>query len=133
MKRSQKYTLREQRHREALKLLIDTLDPSKLWDVEIKPHVKKRSLDQNSRVHKIIGLIAKETGNTHDAIWEIAKQEFVVPEVVEINGRVYNIRTTKNKDTIDFSEFMEAVEAWAATEFGITLAFDDVPYQRSAA
>lgn len=93
--------------------------------VTIKPFKKKRTRSQNSlmwaRYEEIAHAIHSETGADKDDIHEYCKAHFAPPKVKEVFGEAIVIRSTAALDTKEMSEFMDKVEAWAATEFGVQL------------
>jgi len=88
--------------------------------VEWEVGFKRRSLNQNNLYHMLVGVIAKETGNSHEAVHEAIKQRFVAPEFIELAGKTHEVRTTTKFNTADFSDLTTQVYALGA-EMGIYL------------
>ncbi len=95
----------------------------KLAQITIAPYRKKRSLSQNALLHKWFDVIAKESDSGYSAhdIKELLCKQFLSVRVVEIGGISHECRAETSKlSTVDMSEFMGKIEAWAA-ELGILL------------
>ena len=101
---------------------IAGLDLDKPWELTVKRHVKKRSLEQNNLYHQWVGVIAGETGHSHDEVHEWLKAEYLAPRMVEINGKTQQWRPTTTKlTTKEMSEFMDQVYVFATTQLGLML------------
>ena len=103
---------------------IAALSLNKPWTIEIKRHVKKRSLSQNALYWKWIGVISDETGNDNDVLHDYFKRKFLTPintKLNNFNGEYLNYRTTTKLPTDQMSAYMEKVNAFAGTELGILL------------
>lgn len=110
---------------------IALLNADKAWEVQIAPHKKGRSVQQNSLYWKWLGIISAETGHDADEIHEFCKIKFLPPVFVEINGEVHEARRTTTKLKVDeMSSYMNRVYAWATSELGILLP---LPEDREAA
>ena len=106
--------------------LIAKLDLSKVWAVTVEPHRAARSLAQNNLYHAWVGIIAAHTGNSHDAMHEILKAEFLPPRFGTFNGKVREYRPSTTTLKIDeMSAFMNQVQAWAGSTLGIILPVPD--------
>ncbi len=102
--------------------LVFGLSPEKAWRVEVVPHRAKRSVDQNARLWALYHEIAKGTGHSADEIHEAMKAKFLPPVQIVVRDEVLTVPGSSRKlDTAEFTEFMERVEAWAATELGVVL------------
>ncbi len=77
--------------------LVGALDMTKPWSITIEPYKRNRSLEQNALYHKWVGIVANDTGDSHNAVHEWAKKEWLAPRQVEMNGKVieYMPSTTK--------------------------------------
>lgn len=102
--------------------LIGALNISRPWKITVQPHKAKRSLDQHRLYHMWVGVVASETGNTHDGIHEWAKGEFLPPVIVTVNGKSRECRrSTTDLKTAEMTEYLDRFSAWAASELGILL------------
>jgi hypothetical protein len=91
---------------------------------DIGPVRKQRTLGQNSRLWKLHGMVAKETGNTAEDMHEEALcRHFGYTELKMPTGWIKRVplKRSSPRETVEFSEFMESTEAWYATEFGCWL------------
>ena len=120
------YIVRDEYMRSRVADLIASLDLSKSWLIRVEPHRARRSLNQNALYHKWVGIIAFDTGNSHDAVHEFLKGEFLPPRTVEIGGRSREVRPSTTTLKIDeMSAFMNQVQAWAGSTLGIILPVPD--------
>lgn len=96
------------------------LNPAKPWRIEIKRHSERRSLGQNRRYWVAIAEIASETGHSPDEIHTYAKHEFLPRRLVSLNDKDVEVDgSSAELDAAGFSEYLERVIAWAASDFGI--------------
>ena len=119
-----KITLTSEDARQRLIGLVGQLDLTKLWEVEVRLKPKKRSLDQNSLLHRWFDIIAQETGDTPKSVKADLKNMFSpkVERVSKLTGKT----NTEPKDTHEFTtkecvEFMDAVDKFCARDLGILL------------
>lgn len=102
--------------------LIVGLSPERAWRIEIAQHQHRRTVAQNKLLWAIYTEIARETGHDPEEIHEYAKAKFLPKRVVEFNGKEDVIPgSTALLDRPAFSEYVERVASWAATEFAITV------------
>lgn len=98
------------------------LNPKKRWRVEIAQHQERRTLSQNKLLWAIYTEIASETGHTPDEIHEYCKQRFLPKRLVSFDGKDTEIvGSTSELERPAFSEYVERVRAWAASDFGIVV------------
>lgn len=108
--------------KEAVKAYVDKLPEGKRFDVSVKVHREKRTVDQNRLLFLWIGCVSHETGYFKDEVHEIFKKKFLGIEVFEIWGeRVERLRSTANLDTKQFSDYLDRIQQFASTEMGIIL------------
>ena len=101
---------------------IERLNLDKDWQIEVKPYHATRTLSQNALLHKWLGIIASETGNDLDDIKDIMKQRFLPPIFVDVGGEEFETRrSTAKLTTVEMSEFMERILAFASSDLGIIL------------
>ena len=91
--------------------------------VTIEPKKSKRTSPQNALWWVYMDVIAREFGYTKDEMHEICKYKFLLSEKVdEKTGLVLKyIRSTTELNKEEFSELIENLYAWAATDFNILL------------
>ena len=120
------FILRDETVRQRAAEFVAALSMGTLWEVTIKPHVKKRSLDQNALWHAMIGEVAKATGNSHDDVAEAVKQMFLPPRFVEVGGKTMEVRRSTTKlNTKEMTDLIDQLVAWAGSELGIALALPE--------
>lgn len=113
--------LRDDANRKHAINLIANLNLSKPWEITVTPYRKKRSLNQNSMYWKWIGIIAAYSGHSIADIHLYCKGEFLTPKISSVMGKNFQSLTTTNLSTLEMSEFMTAVNAWATSELGLFL------------
>ena len=105
--------------------VIQALKEGVHWIVEIKRYRKKRTISQNSLLHKWLACISDETGNILEDTKNAYKEKFLPSKTVEIFGDTIEIRTgTHELNTKQMTDFMNLIEADAAGE-GIVLPHPD--------
>lgn len=114
------YVIQNAGSRQVVHNVIDMLDSRKAWAVEIKPWQPKRSHDQNSKYWSIVEEIARQTGHHKDEIHDILKVKFLQTKTVNIFGIEREVvPDSRNLSASQFSEYIDQVQAWAATDLGI--------------
>ena len=99
---------------------VARLNPEKHWRIEVVRHQERRSLSQNKRYWAAITELARETGHSKDEMHEAMKRKFLEPVIVNLGDEEIPVTASSAKlGKQIFSEFMEQVIAFAATEFGI--------------
>jgi hypothetical protein len=100
--------------------IIATLPAEKRWQIEVKEWRGKRTSAQNRLLWVVYTAIAKATGHTPEEVHEAMKAKFLPPRVVKIGGEEVEIPpTTTATDVPEFSEYVERVVSFAATELGV--------------
>lgn len=108
--------------KEAVKSYLDKLPVGKRYDVTVKIHRDKRTVDQNRLLFLWIGCISHETGYFKDEVHEIFKKKFLGTETFEMWGeKVERVRSTTSLDTKQFSHYLEKIQQFASSEMGIIL------------
>ena len=79
--------------------------------IELKKVPKKRTIRQNSYVHKLFTLWGSETGYTTEEAKQVVKRE--LGYVYEKNGREFFTQTS-NMDTGELTEFIDRFRNWSA-------------------
>lgn len=111
-----------QKDREAVKAYIDKLPEGKRYDVSVKVHREKRTVDQNRLLFLWIGCISHETGYFKDEVHEILKKKFLGTQAFEMWGeKVERVKSTTSLDTKQFSLYLERIQQFASVEMGIVL------------
>lgn len=110
--------------RQAVKDHIDNLlfDKDQHYEAEIKKKRKDRTIDQNSLYWLWTTCIEQETGQPKEDIHEFFKMKFLgVSERTAFNLTFFVPNSTTKLDTKQFTDFLDQVQAFAATDLGITL------------
>lgn len=102
------------------------------YEVQIRPHKKKRSNPQNNLYWQWLGLLAKETGHTSEQLHEVFKRELLPRDYITLAGVEKEVaKTTTKLSTAEFTDYLEQIAAFAATELGVYLPYpDDDQYQQ---
>lgn len=116
-----KTTIRTEDDRAAVLAAVNALDLGKPWSVEVKKHVKKRSLNANALYWRWISIIADETGNDKDDIHEAFKAKYLEPVERLVMGEMVPVLTTANLNTREMSAYMDKVYAFATNELEMIL------------
>lgn len=102
--------------------LILGLSPEKPWRVEVIQHRAKRTNEQNKLIWALYTEIARGTGHTAEEIHEAMKAKFLPPRQITVGDQVLMVPgSTTKQDTLEFSEYVERVRAWAASELGVVV------------
>lgn len=116
-----KTTIRTEDDRAAVLAAVKALDLGRPWSVEVKKHVKKRSLNANALYWRWISIIADETGNDKDDIHEAFKAKYLEPVERLVMGEMVPVLTTANLNTREMSAYMDKVYAFATNELEMIL------------
>ncbi len=101
---------------------IRALNPKRPWRIEITQHQAKRTLSQNKLYFSILTEMANETGYTKDEMHDIMKTKLLPPQVVSLADEEITIpATTTTLGKKEFSDYVDRVCAFAATELGIVV------------
>ena len=112
--------------RENAMAYIYDLDPGKSWEVEIKEHRKKRTLDQNAYIHAVpLKMISDKTGYDIEDIKTYLCGEFTGWNEYELFGRkrVKPVKTTSQMNTQEMTQFIEWMIWYGADKMGITIPY----------
>lgn len=102
--------------------IVCQLSPDVVWRISINRYKAKRSGEQNDRFHKLIALLAEETGEDPRRLKEWAKGEFGPMEVVNVGGASKTISKPSHEYTVEeMSTVMDRFEAWCAREMALVL------------
>jgi hypothetical protein len=100
--------------------VVSTLDPSRRWVVEIREQRSKRTGPQNRLLWAIYTAIADATGYTPEEVHEAMKAKFLPPRAVALGKEEVEVPgSTAVLEVPEFSEYVERVQAFAATELGV--------------
>ena len=82
-----------------------------------------RSLRQNRFYWgAVIGAIAESTGNSPEDLHLVLKEMFLPRKFITLGSKEVEVKkSTADLTTEEFTLYLEAVRAWAATELGITM------------
>lgn len=98
------------------------------YQVDYGPIREQRTLSQNSRLWKLHALAGDHTGNTVDDMHEEALcKHFGYHEKKMPSGWIKRIplKRSSTREKAEFSKFMEAIEIWYASEFGVWLGKEE--------
>ena len=105
--------------------------------VEVKAYKRNRSLAQNRLLHMWMTALSKHwhesTGELYAAdVWKLqVKRQFLGEEVIELPGgkQVEQVRKTSKLNTQEFTDFLQAIEIWAADDLECYLPRPDEYYE----
>lgn len=116
------YRINTQKDKEAVKSVIDKLPEGIRYDVTIKRHRERRTLDQNRLYFLWMACLSDETGQSKDDLHEYFKQLYLgFEQRAVLNGRVYISPSTAALNTKQFSDYLNKIQMFANTELGIIL------------
>ncbi len=112
-----------QRSKQAVIEYLNRLpEDGKRRDVTVTLHREKRSVPQNRLYRLWLGLISDETGHNADDLHEAFKTMFIGVKGVDVGGFEATIPlSTTGLDTMQFTGFLEKLEAFVTSELGIIL------------
>lgn len=103
------------------------------WEITIKPFRRSRSLSQNNLLHLWLQTISTHYAETHGEwhspeVWkQYVKSLFLGEESKEINGKIITItRHTSELTVPEFTELLEKIDMWCATELQLVLPHPDI-------
>jgi len=100
---------------------IRVLNLERPWIVEVRRPKRKRSLSQNGLYWMWLGVISDETGNDPDVLHEFFKLKYLETIVDTVGNYGFTYRTTTKLEPDKMAAYLNAVEAFAASELGIML------------
>ncbi len=87
----------------------------------LKKVVKQRSNNQNAMMWMWFTCLAQDTGATKEDFYDYYREKFL-SRIIIINGKETKVTAGTSKlDTIAMTEFLNNVQADAASEFGVKL------------
>lgn len=103
--------------RDRLSRYLSTLKAG-LYELTIKRRIKTRSLAQNNYLWGVVyELVSCETGMSPEEVHNFCKMAFLKKRV----GKWVTLGSTANLSTLDFSDYVERVRAWAGSELGVVI------------
>ena len=94
---------------------IERLDPTKQWEMIIRERKSKRSLEQNERYWELMTGLGDYLGYTKDEMHEMCRFKFLRTKVVVEGEALPIMKSTTKLNVKAMTEYMEAIERWAAT------------------
>lgn len=103
-----------------MKKYLSTLKDGQMLSIEIDKQKKNRSTSQNSMYWAILSEISNETGHSSDELHDFFKNKFLPRRYIKIGkSKLRAIPTTTNLTTLEFTEYIENIKAFTATELGM--------------
>lgn len=121
--RPRRWVLRRAWQVQAVLACIQALrfDAGQEWEVRVERAASTRSAEQNRLYWAIVGEVSAITGMARDDLHDWCKATFLGSRLVELAGKVYEAPASTAGLTVkQFSDYVTQVQAWAATEFGVT-------------
>lgn len=102
---------------------LKALDCSRAWKITLEPWRERRTSEQNARLWLLHTEASEVTGYTPLEMHELALMRHFGADEKMAGGQVLMVprKRSSTRDVKEFSEFMEATEAWYAVEFGVWL------------
>jgi hypothetical protein len=83
---------------------------------------KIRSIPQNKKYWLVLTAIEQETGNDKNDLHEFFKDKYLKKQLIEcFNTQILKIPTTTKLNTSEFSQYLEKITIFAATELNFTI------------
>ncbi len=116
------YTIITTKDKEAVKSVIDKLPEGVRYDVSIKRHRERRTIDQNRLYFLWLACISNETGQSKDDLHDYFKQLYLgFKQRAVLNGKIYVNPSTSALDTKQFTDYLNRVQEFANMELEILL------------
>lgn len=116
------FTIETKRDNERAVDYITKLPEGKRFSVTVGLKREKRSFDQNRLYWLWLACITDETGNEKDELHKYFAGKFIgVKEVKVFDSIQTEVISTTTLNTKGFTDYLERVRAFAASELGITL------------
>lgn len=103
---------------------ISRLHTGKAWDIEVNPHVERRTSDQNARLWALHTKASEVTGYTPQDMHELALAHYFGSARMQVGDSAVIWKPKKRSSTRDkkeFADFMMATEEWYISELGVWL------------
>ena len=116
------YVIASPQTRARVARLVEALPVEQVWDVVIRPHESRRSIDANRRLWALHQLAAQHTGHSVEEMHEMMKRKFLPRRKVTMFGEDVEIAGSSSKlPAKEFRDFMDAVEAFYISELSVFL------------
>lgn len=101
---------------------INTLDTSRVWDIEIKEHRKPKSVSQRGWFHALCKMLGDEMGIPEGQVKEIAKAQILGWRTVTLGGITFPVAdgSSEKLSRMEYSDLIDALYRLAA-EAGVIL------------
>ena len=105
---------------------LDLHERSYLFTCEEQKRI--RTIPQNKLYRLWLTCISQETGNEVADLHDEFKERYTEPIITEVLGKRRVKYTTTNLNTIQFTNYLEKIKIFAATELSITLPLPEERY-----
>lgn len=119
-----RFTLRDDAIRDNCTRFIGALNLGQLWDVTITQHKRNRSRAQNALYWMWLNVIGHELGYDKDDLHAVLAAKFLgyQPEPKVVLGiEVWTRQSTRTLAVAEFTQYLQAIERFAAGDLGIML------------
>lgn len=100
--------------------IILGLNPKVEWRIDIHRYQPRRTISQNKLYFAVLTAMAEETGSTKEEMHEAMKRKLLPTKILELGDEEIPVTaSTAKMEKRAFSEYVEKVIAFAATELGI--------------
>ena len=114
--------------REMIIAQIKRLDLSRSYFVDISEKKRIRTIPQNKLYRLWLVCIAFETGNDADDLHILFKEKYLEPTIKTVFGQEIKTYTTTNLNTIQFKNYLDKIQIFAARDLSITLPDPESQY-----
>ena len=112
--------------------LVSGLDLTKVHHVKVTCKRGKRSIDQNAYYWLILTCIMQESGQDKDSLHYYFRSQYLgMYERICFGSVITEPKSTTELDSKQFTQYIEEIRIFAATELGITIPNpEDLKYQQ---
>ena len=107
---------------------IKRLDLSRSYFVDISEKKRIRTIPQNRLYRLYLVCIGFETGNDADDLHVFFKEKYLEPIIKTVFGQEIKTYTTTNLNTIQFKNYLDKIQIFAALDLSITLPDPESQY-----
>lgn len=121
---NKRYILRADTQKAFISSQIEHLPADGSMEIIIRPHKTTRTIEQNNLYWLWVGFMADEIGYKKNQLHDALRGSLLAPVVYpDLNTGVVKerLRSTTELSVGEFTEYLNAIEEWAADFMGMTL------------
>ena len=119
---TQTFIIRDDKIRDRATDYLEKMSLLPLSEVVIRPYKSSRSTEANARLWALHQAASTHTGYSPEELHEFCKSRFLGTTRVEVKDTILEVPISSAKLGVsDFSNFMQQVEAFYASELGVMI------------